>query len=295
MGPELDSRFYEYNGWSFSRHGLWNQCKKAYFFQYMGLYYNGKKDYDVSRIPRLKKLNSKIFLKGSLIHDVIKNQMGQHKLDRDPNEESAINQYVKWVEDKQKFADDLLVESFNGESIDDSFFENIKTNGIAQIKTFFEIVWPNLKNLDYLIHEEFEHFKVNDITVTVKPDYVSKSKKGELTISDWKTGADNEDYENDLQIATYVLWAKDKYEMNPTEINSELVYLSTGNMRSYKFGADDLERFQKYIIEDFKKMNETYDFQFYPPNASVKNCNSCRFSRMCNDTKMDYSTPNSSE
>lgn len=291
---ELDSRFHEKNGWSFSRHSLWNQCKRAYFFQYLGLHYIGEKKYDMRSIPRLKLLNSKIFLKGSLIHDVIKNQIGQHKLGRDPNEESAINQYVKFVEDKQKFVSEFIVESFNGESIEDSFFEDIKTDGIAQIKTFLRIVWPNIKNLDYLIHEEFEHFKVNDITVTLRPDYVSRSKTGKIVISDWKTGADNEDYENDLQIATYVLWAQEKYAVDPTNIHSELVYLSTGNMRSYNFNPDELEGYKKLITEDFKKMNETYDFQFYTPSPVLRTCNSCRFSKICKDTKMDYSNSNSS-
>lgn len=295
MESQLDSRFHEYNGWSFSRHNLWNQCKKAYFFQYLGPYYLGNKDYDSTSIPQLKRLNSKIFLKGSLIHDVIKNQIGQHKIGRELNEESAKNQYIKFVEEKKEFSNNLLVESFNGESIKDSFFDEIKKDGIAQIETFFRIIWPNLKDLEYLAHEEFESFKVDSIPVILKPDYVSKSKIGKIVISDWKTGADNEDYENDLQIATYVLWANEKYKVDPTDIHSELVYLSTGNMRSFNFKSDDLERFKQFIIQDFQKINEKYDYDFYTPAPSIKNCNSCRFSRICKDTKMDYSDVNPSE
>lgn len=286
----LDSRFHDLNGWSYSRHSLWNQCKRAYFFQYMGLYYTGKRDYDISKIYQLKKLNSKIFLQGSLIHDVIKNQIGQKKVDRELNEDSAINQYLIWVDDKQKVAGKTLVELYNGEVIDPVFFENMKVNGTAQIKTFFRVIWPNLKDSGYIAHEEFEHFKINGITVTLKPDYVSKSKNGIYTISDWKTGADNEDFENDLQIATYVLWAKEKFKINSSDIHSELAYLSTGNMRSYNFDDDTLESIKSSITEDYKKMNESYDIQTYVSNPCQKNCNSCRFSTICCDTKIDYSS-----
>lgn len=146
-----------------------------------------------------------------------------------------------------------------------------------------------MKDLEYVVHEEFEHFKVNDINITLKPDYVSKSKNGSLVISDWKTGADNEDYENDLQIATYVLWAKEKFNLMPSEIHSELVYLTTGNMRSFNFSCDDLEKIKFSITEDFRRMNEDLEPKSYISNPSLKNCNSCRFSTICCDSKMNYS------
>lgn len=149
MSSLLDSRFFEKNEWSFSRHSLWTQCKRAYFFQYMGTYYTGKKEYDSLRLWDLKKYNSKIFLQGSLVHEIIKNQLGQHKLKRPLNEESAINQYLKLVDEKQTFADAYIVEVLNGESIDTAFFGKIKTDGVAQIKTFFSVIWPNLKDLEY--------------------------------------------------------------------------------------------------------------------------------------------------
>ncbi len=76
----------------------------------MALYFTGKKDYDVSKITRLKKLNSRKFLQGSLIHDVIKNQIGQKKLGRELNESSAINLYLKWIEDKKN---QQLIRSLN--------------------------------------------------------------------------------------------------------------------------------------------------------------------------------------
>lgn len=233
-------------------------------------------------------MNSKIFLQGSLIHDVIKHLIGQKKLDRELNEESAINLYSKWVDDKKQFGGRSLVESFNGDVIDADFYENIKVNGIAQIETFFRIVWPNLKDLEYLSHEEYEHFKINDVTVTLKPDYVSKSKNGTLVISDWKTGADNENFDNDLQIATYVLWAKEKFQLSSSAIHSELVYLSTGNMRSYNFNDDELEKIKSSIIDDFRRMNDSYEMQTYISTPSQKNCNSCRFATICCDSKMDY-------
>ena len=123
--------------------------QKSLFFSYMGTYYTGKKEYDSLRLWDLKKYNSKIFLQGSRVHEIIKNQLGQHKLKRPLNEESAINQYLKLVDEKQTFADAYIVEVLNGESIDTAFFGKIKTDGVAQKKTFFSVIWPNLKDLEY--------------------------------------------------------------------------------------------------------------------------------------------------
>lgn len=279
---DLNPKFQNYNGWSFSKYQLWNKCKRAYYFQYIGGYVIGPKPFDSTNLYHFKKdLTSKIFLQGQLIHNIIENQLGQHKLGRELNETGAISQYCLKLKRYQETATETITEYSNGEPFDNPFFEKIKETGIEQIQTFFNIIWPPLKDLEYIDHENRGIFKIRDIDVLLRPDYVSKTKTGLFVISDWKTGADNENYENEKQIATYALWAIYNFNIDPKEIRSELVYLSTGNSRSFSFNEKELEETRNFIFENYQKLNESYEFESFEPNPSPKNCMSCNYAKIC--------------
>lgn len=110
-----------------------------------------------------------------------------------------------------------------------------------------------------------------------------------FVISDWKTGADNEDYENEKQIATYALWAIYNFQIEPKDIRSELVYLATGNSRSYSFTDQELESTRNFILDSYQKLNETYEYDSFEPNPSPKNCISCNFAKICRAKLLDSS------
>ena len=293
----LNPKFFEYNGWSFSGHRLWNQCNRAYYFQYIAHHVNEPPNFNRSELYDLRKRNSKYFLQGQLVHEVIKNQIGQHKLGRELKLESAINQYISRVNQMQNkdFARDLFTEHYNGELFDISFFEKMKNDGTDQIKIFFGVVWPQIQDLEYCEHEEFDEFEINDVKVKVKPDYVSKTKTGKLVISDWKTGKDNESYDDKLQIGTYVLWASNHYSIDPKDVSTELIYLSTGNMRSYSFEIPELEKIKSTILEDYRNLNRDYNITSFPSSPSPKICLSCKFAKICEHQRIDLQFINQSE
>lgn len=288
---ELNPKFYEYNGWSFSRSQLYNKCQRAYFFQYIAGYIQRPTQFDTFLISRLKKdLISKIFLQGKLIHHILENQIGQHKLGRDLNEKSAIGQYTLNLKKYQEVGKDIITEFYNGEPLDNAFFDKIRDSGIKQIQTFFNVIWPIFNELDYVEHENKNSFKLGDIRVFLRPDYVSKTKTGIFVVSDWKTGSDREDYDNDKQLAVYVLWAMYNYEIEPDNIRSELIYLSTGNSRSFSFKYEDLEKTIDFINQNFQCLNKDYEIASFEPKASEANCISCNYAKICDCKKLPSTT-----
>ena len=278
---ELEDWFYRYNAWSFSKHRLWNLCKRAYYYRYIGVALKESKEINIQKLKKLKNLTSKFALQGKLIHEIIENQIGQYYLGRKMSENSAKTQYTQRIEQYRKTAKETLTEYFNGDPIDDSFFDNIRANGVDQISMFFGVIWPQFEDLDYLRHEKFDRFKIDDIEIIVKVDYISKTKEGIIVVSDWKTGSDNEEYENDLQVGSYVLWAMEKYEKEPGEIKSELIYLTTGMMRSYEFSIKDLEEIKRKIVKDFEDMNRMTKIEYFRPDPNPKKCLSCQFATIC--------------
>jgi len=282
----LEDWFFNYNFWSFSKHRSWYLCKRYFYYRYIAPALRQSSNFEIFKIKRLKDLNSKFVLQGSLIHQVIENQIGQHHLGRELSEVGAKSQFVQRLEQYRKTAPDILTEFYNGIPLDDAFFDTIKEEGLEKLSMFFGVIWPQFKDLEYLKHEDFDKFKFDDVEVIVKVDYVSKTKTDVIVITDWKTGADNEEYENDLQIGTYVLWAMQYYQKDPSQIRSELAYLKTGTMRPYEFTTDILETIQKEIVEDYEMMNRSYEIEDYPSDPTPKKCIGCQFGTICPDSKV---------
>jgi hypothetical protein len=80
------------------------------------------------------------------------------------------------------------------------------------------------------VAREIQLFHNGRRKVTVKVDFVSKMQNDTIVLTDRKTGADNDDYETELQMVStaminYTLAAEMKYyQKSPDEIKSELVF-----------------------------------------------------------------------
>lgn len=284
---ELEDWYYKYLNWSFTRHRLWESCKRAYYYRYIGTALKKPDNLDVTKLKRLKNLNPKFMLQGKLIHGVLENQIGQHYLGRGLNEEGAKAQYVQLLEQYRNTARDVITELFNGEPTDNQFFDNCRANGIDQLSMFFGVIWPQLKDLKYEKHEKFDTFRVDDVKVTVKVDFVSRTKDGKIVVSDWKTGSDKEEYESDLQIGAYVIWAMNEYEVPIDDIRAELIYLRTGTMRPRKMSPEVLEDIKKLVVDEFAEMNESLEIESFPANPSHRKCMSCQFATICPESILE--------
>lgn len=285
---KLQGWFYRYNAWSFTKHRLWGQCKRAYYYRYIGTALQRSTDFSIARLKQLKDLDSKLFLQGKLVHELLESQIGQLHTTGDFSEGAASAQYVQQVEHYRRNAKKLLVEYYNGQMVNERFFDRIRGDGLDQLSMFFGVIWPQLADLEYLRHEKFDRFKASDrVQAIVKVDHVSRTKNGQVVISDWKTGIDNPKYESDLQIGAYVLWAMQYYDLQPQQIKSELIYLTTGRVRPYQFSLDDLTKIEKSIVSDFEEMNKSYEIDYFDPYPDARNCLSCRFATVCPRSMID--------
>jgi len=236
---------------------------------------------DIGLLKKLKKLSPRNVLKGKLVHEIVENQIERHNVGQEMNEDEAIKQYSLWVKQYQKKAKETLSEFFNGESLDNDFFNTIRIDGIDHIQTFFNVIWPQVKEFQYLRHEKFDRFHMGEVNVVVKVDYVCKSEDDTIILLDWKTGAYREDLKYDIQLATYVIWAMRNYKTQPKKIKSELVYLNTGNIYPYDFSIDKLDEIKWKIKVNYREMNRTYEIDNFQPNPTKEKCHSCQFASVC--------------
>ena len=282
--PEMEDWFHQYNAWSASRHGLWNNCRRAYHYRYIAAGLKDPGDIDVPHIRELKSLVPKNVIKGKLVHEVIQGQIDRLASGTVFDEEDAERQYTLGVQAYWDNALERVVEFHNSGRVDDAFFDGVLLDGLRQLQVFFRQVWPQLEGCDYLRHEEFDRFNVGNVAATVKLDYVAGSRDDDaIHVFDWKTGRFNPRYvgKSRLQMGCYVLWAMGYYGKQPEGIRSELVYLSSGQRVPFSFSMVQLRDIENVIKRDFAEMNRTYDIDGFPPNPRPWQCSGCNFSTVC--------------
>jgi CRISPR/Cas system-associated exonuclease Cas4 (RecB family) len=280
---ELDPFFHKINSWSFTKHRVWNRCQRQYYFEYIAPYVKSAPVVDPEKIKWLKTFTSKFVVQGQLIHDIIDNQIQLHCENKPMDKAGAMNEFTKKVLRYKNIGGETFTEYHNGEKIPGSFYTFLDENGKTCLHTFFG-KWPDYMSRECLRHETFDHFSIEDVGVTVKVDFAAKMPDGTLIITDWKTGRDDDDYESELQMAAYVLWAKEYYAMNVDHIGTELVFLKTGATKPYAFFEEQLRELQEMIPREFAAMNASYEYGDFPARPSQRECLSCKFAEVCPET-----------
>jgi len=277
---DLDPFFHRINSWSFTRHRVWHRCQRQYYFEYIAPYVKSNPVVDPEKIRYLKNFTSKFVVQGQLIHDIIDQQIQLHCENKPMDPATAMSEFSKKVLRYKNIGGETFTEYHNGETTPSSFYAYIDENGKTCLQTFFG-KWPDYTARECLRHETFDHFKIGDVGVIVKVDFVGKMPDGTLLLSDWKTGRDDDEYESELQMAAYVLWAMQYYRKSCDDIRTELVFLKTGATKPYSFFWEQLAVIQEMIPREFGEMNASYEYGDFPATPSQRECLSCKFAEVC--------------
>lgn len=272
--------------WSKSKQDTFDGCRMKFFFLYIARYegYPGNPLRD--RVLKLKELKAVPMWQGEIIHKAIQNAITQAEAGRDAGPAAALKQADAAVARGRQEAKTMFVEEVNGIGIPGERFDRVRDEVAAQIRNFFEVIWPNYARVEQVRHEDFEEFRTGAVTVVLKPDFVSKAQGGILTVTDWKTGKeDATGIGEDRQLTTYILWATKKFAAPPERVRGELVFLKTGTTNVTKRSADELEDFEKKIQEWSREILSVADEGDLPPNPDEHSCRTCPFATMCTPGK----------
>ncbi|MDD1702730.1 MAG: PD-(D/E)XK nuclease family protein [Methanoregula sp.] len=292
--PDPDPFFFTINTWSFTRHRVWNRCQRQYYYEYIAPYVKSNPVVSPEKIRWLKNFTSKFVVQGQLIHDIIDAQIELHCSNKPMDLSGALAAFSKKVTLYKNIGGETFTENHNGERIPGSFYTSIEENGKTCLQTFFA-KWPEYRDRECLRHEQFDHFSIGDVRVTVKVDFAGKKPDGTIVLSDWKTGRDDDEYETELQMAAYVLWAMEFYKKSADEIGTELVFLRTGATKPYSFYPERLREVEEMICREFAAMNATYEYGDFPARPLPRECMSCKFAEVCPEAAKGLCTPQSAQ
>ena len=269
-------------GWSVSSDRLWQTCRRAFYYRYVASWQSSTEPSVVNRLYQMKRLTPLAALEGRLVHDSVENLIQQHRLGRPLKASPAQEQYTQLVGRYKQTAREMVAEAYNGLAIQERYFDLILEEGRKQVANFVNIVWPNLADLEYLMHEEFENFALESIKVNVKVDYVTKSPNGSIVVTDWKTGEERRE-ENELQMAVYGMWASSKYAVPLSRVMLELAYLRTGSSHPVKLNEEAVTFAKEAILTGAADLLAADRIDDFPTNPAPDRCIECPFARICPD------------
>ena len=269
-------------GWSKTRQSLWNECKLAYYYQYIGKWEGMPGDPERERLQKLSKLKKYIFWKGELIHKVIRNQIDRVRHNESLLEAGAKKYFVQEIEEVRQNPGTTIAEVVNGLSIHDVRFEEAKSDGLKQLDNFFTIIWPLYGERKLLECERLNSFQVNGTKVWAQVDLVTQTDEGKIIITDWKTGDERWiDEEKDEQMGVYILWAADYYGMPFDNIFAEFVFLRTAESKPIDRNEEQLENLKETILVRAQEMLSVQNEADFPPHPEERKCRECNFATIC--------------
>lgn len=280
-------------GWSVSRYETFNNCKRAYYYNYYGKY---DEEIPLDVINDLKKLTSIPLEKGNITHDIIRDILLRYtktssNIDR-VKLFTYIHKMIKSYCNKKVFSEEYYhqVTKIDIEEI----FNDIKQAVINFFNSnrFKWLISKAIETKQKWVIEPggFGETRFNDLKAYCKVDYFFPLGD-EYYILDWKTGHYSPE-KHRKQMLAYALWARDSYKLKPEQINPILAFLLPNYYEiGEAFTLEELNQFYQVIHNETQEM---YSFcadiedniplakDNFPQTDKFIICSFCNFRKLCN-------------
>lgn len=291
--------------WSQTRAEKLKSCPRAYFWQYYGKWNGWRADApeEARRAYRLSKMSNLDLFAGSVVHEVAENVLRSARAGREiPVEEARedarrrLNEGWRQSRERRYLADpksavnlfehyyQMPLGAADVDRIRDKVFRCVENLYRSEALSFLRAI----PEKDWLAVEALGHFHVDGVRIYAKPDVaVRDAKSGVFFLFDWKTG--KESAANDVQLAGYALYAVESWKAPPGSIETVLVYLKEGTVKSTTpddallAGARETIRasigeMRALLADAARNVARKEDF---PMTSDRRTCRSCFFRELC--------------
>lgn len=299
----LENRF----SWSPSRARLFNDCRRAYWYRYYAQWFGWEPDATPEqRIAyRLGKMDTMDTWAGTIVHDLIekaikKSRWGRPIRGEELKQQARARLRVGWVQSRDghwrhepKRCVNLMAHYYG----DEPGLGKVRTDAIAErvytaldhfVTGPFPPLLARLPRDAWRSIEGLDSLELAGQTVYVRPDLAfDHPDDGTTWLVDWKTGRPSD--KDELQVATYALFAGAKWGIPPERCRGVLVYLAQGTERQVDVTADALERARETIEGSMGQMRAALsdveanvaDRASFPMTTNRERCGFCSFRQLC--------------
>jgi hypothetical protein len=294
--------------WSKSRHEKFDDCLRAYYFQYYGSWggWDAAAGTRARELYVLKKLSSRWQWAGSIVHGALKDMLQRARARGDfwPLDQLLRRTHerarAQWARSREKSywreASQIagLVEHEYAEPVPNEEWKRIWDVVIeGSLRSFYAsevfAVIQRTPRERWLSVDELDAWSFEGTKVWVAVDFAFTAPDGAIHILDWKTGRERE--VDHTQVGIYALYARDKWGAPPEGVVGGLVYLSTPGGDRVSVSADPaaLAACEDEMRRSIASMRERLEDaernvareESFPPRDERAGCERCPFRRPC--------------
>jgi hypothetical protein len=297
--------------WSKSRHDKFRECRRAYFNAYYGSWggWSAPAGSPARELYVLKKLSSRWQWSGSVVHDAIKQLLTRARASGDlwplerlleQTRQKARAQFTAsrdksyWRESSRIVG---LTEHEYGEPVGDADWKRLYETVIeGSLRAFYgSAVLEEIRRTPrerWLGVDELDHWFFEGTKIWVAVDFAYRDAEGRVHLLDWKTG--RERGVDHTQVASYALYARQKWDVRPDGVVGGLVYLVQEDGRpaertSVEAGEPALEACRELMRGSIAEMRATLSdrvknvarVEDFPQIEDREHCRRCPFRRPC--------------
>ena len=289
--------------WSRSRDGVFQECKRRYFYQYYGSWGGWASDApaDVRRLYILKQLASRQMWAGRIVHDAIELALGVYREGGEIPVEPFIRDIVarmraQWRSSKagryrEAPKTTALFEHEYRTDVRDEVWRVLAQSVQTCVRNFFRLPLLAEVRKTPSAHWSIEHwsktFDFEGTPLWTAPDFGYWTAEGRLALVDWKTGGGGGDAS--FQLGCYALYAREVLGVPPHNVDLYEVNLREPLVTPHHWSDDRLQAVREqlrlsirgmksYLKDPDANLAVMTDFEM---TENLRSCRWCNFRAVC--------------
>jgi len=292
--------------WSYSKRSLFERCQRRYYYEYYGASaaLEGV-DAQNGMLRRLKALEGRQERVGTLLHRGIATYF--HRAQE--GTPSSADQLIDWL--VRVFRQDCAYSRSDP--------DGAHPPGGSYPPILLREYYDRLSDVERLMVESEQHLRSGLQAFLTEPIFLPFREAGKrsgaliehhlrlpgfackvdgrldlaypeaegVTIVDWKSGTNDGDGTDSLQLAAYALWAKAHYQVSPAAIHIYKAFLRDAEVVAFPMTEQLLDQARVRIIQDAERMAQVQPygergcFEAFTPCEQKGICRLCSFQRLC--------------
>ena len=291
--------------WSRSRDGMFQDCRRRYFYHYYGSWGGWADDApaDTRRLYVLKQLTGRQGWAGRVVHQAIEMALKALHAGTELPEGWLLEETVRRMREEWRFSraggyrerpkgDVALFEHEYGVAVSAAGWQVLREHVLRCLRNFHRLpLWHDIRRTPrerWILIEDVRAFDFEGTPVYAAPDFGYWTTGDRLALVDWKTGSPTPE-ETAVQLGGYALYARDILEVLPKRVDLLEVNLRAGEVSVHPWDdarLDDIRSRLRLSIRGMKAWLRDPEanvgvLEDFERTEDLRVCRWCNFKAVC--------------
>jgi hypothetical protein len=256
--------------WSRSRHGMFQDCRRRYYYHYYGAWGGWAADAppEARRLYVLKQLTGRQGWAGRVVHQAVEMALRALHAGRELPEAWLIEDTVRRMREEWRASRDgryrtepkaevALFEHEYGVPVQPRDWQALRDHVVRCLRHFYRLpLYDEIRATPrerWILIEEVRSFPFEGTPVFAAPDFGFWTTADRLALVDWKTGSPDPD-ETATQLGGYALYARDILEAAPERVDLLEVNLREGQVSAHPWDEARLAEIRERLRLSIRSM-----------------------------------------